>query len=137
MLRAGKPFDWCTSTVTAGALMPSAARLKIFASTVPVRRCLLPVFVLLLRGQGRFELCEPQRKLLQLLAGAGEHPRLHVEFLAGDQVELAERRLQHRAEVALQVGEDLRIECHRRSPRAYWNLCHQYIRPGTRPKARW
>src|SRR5690606_6543156 len=38
-----------------------------------------------------------------LLARAQQHRALHVELLAGDQVELAEPRLQHRLEVLLQL----------------------------------
>src|SRR5690606_39411432 len=42
-------------------------------------------------------------QLLELLARAQQHRALHLELLAGDQVEPGQARLQHRLEVLLQL----------------------------------
>ena len=43
-------------------------------------------------------------ELHDALAGAREHVRLHVELIARDQVQFAQRRLQYRSEIALDVA---------------------------------
>src|SRR5689334_9210194 len=89
----GKPPARCTSTVTAGADTPSRARLCTSAR---------PMAAASARRRG-FERLHLAFERFELLARAQQHRALHVEFLAGDQVEPRQSRLQHGFEVLLQL----------------------------------
>src|SRR5690606_30310424 len=92
---AGSPPARCTSTRTSGARTPTRARLctiarPMVAASVAGR----------LREVGQFGQARCQG--VELLARAQQHGALHVAFLAGDQLQLAQTGLQHRLEVLLQ-----------------------------------
>src|SRR5690606_29895901 len=99
------PARW-TSTRTSGARTPTRARLctsaRFIAGTSVAREVVarggrrgagLPCFQ---RGQLALE-------LLELVAGARQHRALHLELLAGHQVELRQAGLQHGLEVLLHL----------------------------------
>src|SRR5690606_28784811 len=99
----GNPPPRWTSTLTAGARTPARARPGTSASPM--------VAGSVGRGAGRrtgrgrlprLEVGDHGLQLFELLAGAQQHRALHLELLAGDQVELGQARLQHRLEVLLQ-----------------------------------
>src|SRR5688572_23040427 len=108
----GRPGPQWTSTRTSGASMPRAARARTVAfdmfdppwsvtdGAAPCRAG----SALLRRLQRGLELDQPRAELLEAFARARQHLLLHLELLARDDIELAERGREHAAEVRLEVA---------------------------------
>src|SRR6185312_1507526 len=112
MLVPGSPPDRCTSTVTAGALTPSCARLWTMARlmrnlrTKPARAACAtsPGGGGNLRSaEFAFQLVHARFQRFDLFARAQQHAALHVEFLARDQIEPAQSGPQCIAEICGEI----------------------------------
>src|SRR5690606_37062587 len=101
----GRPLARCASTLTAGASTPPWARLWTLPGDMDHSLTACPPMGLF--GGGccllGFQFRQPGFQCLKTGAGAGERGHLAVEFLAADQVQLAERTLQQ----GLALGLDL------------------------------
>src|SRR5207302_5597791 len=93
MVKEGRPFARCTSTVTSGASNPESARLWSTASDIAD----------LLAIQPRLEFGDARFQLGEFFAGAREQLGLDVELRARRQVELGERSRKQRPHILLQI----------------------------------
>src|SRR5690606_5243218 len=94
--KLGRPGPRCTSTSTTGAVSPTCARLATRATcaTSVARTGVARTFQC---GDLCLERFEPR-------AGALEHARLRIEFVARDEIEPCEVGAQHGAEIGFQVA---------------------------------
>src|SRR6185312_13871430 len=121
---AGRPLVTVTSTCTSGASRPTWARHRRVAtgkdthrpwSSAAARIALVSGRLLrgsvagdtgCSRGRRALERLQPRLELREPGAGAFEHAHLRVELVPGHQVELAEARAQHCAEVGFEILAD-------------------------------